>query len=259
MKITIVNWDARTESIDAQLEALAAHVVNSASEVVLLPEMPFSVWLAASETYDEERWQASVALHLRMLARLGGRTSAVIAGSRPVIEAAGERHNRTFLWRNDGFLAQPHDKQDLPLESGYWEAAWYSPGPRCAATAGFGGTVFGFLVCTELWNRSRAMTLGQQGAHVLLAPRATPDLGSDVWLAGIRSAAVVSGCYVLSSNFAYPLQEGFTFEGLSAACDPDGTILALCDAHNPFRTVDIDISAAEAAKQTYPRYIFRGR
>jgi N-carbamoylputrescine amidase len=65
----------------------------------------------------------------------------------------------------------------------------------------------------------------------------------------------VSGCYVLSSNFSYPLAEGFTFEGLSAASDPDGTILAVCDATNPFMTVDIDVAAAEAAKRTYPRYI----
>lgn len=65
----------------------------------------------------------------------------------------------------------------------------------------------------------------------------------------------MSGCYVLSSNFAYPLAEGFSFEGLSAASDPDGTILAVCDANNPFMTVDIDVAVAQAAKHTYPRYI----
>ncbi|MCJ7549464.1 MAG: hypothetical protein MUQ30_07265 [Anaerolineae bacterium] len=37
--------------------------------------------------------------------------------------------------------------------------------------------------------------------------------------------------------------------------DPDGAVLALTDRTSPFRTAEVALSTAEAAKLTYPRYV----
>lgn len=70
------------------------------------------------------------------------------------------------------------------------------------------------------------------------------------WLAGGRAAAVVSGCFCLSSNRC----EG-SMGGMGWLLDPDGGILALTSEEEPFITMDIDLTAAEEAKHTYPRYV----
>ncbi len=255
-QITIANWDARAECMAGQRRAIAEHAAAQRSDMVLLPEMPFSKWLSVATERDSDQWLASVGEHIMHLELLGRETGVAIAGTRPVSENTG-CHNRAFLWRAGAFIAEPHDKQDLPAEEGYWESRWFSPGPRQSTQIEFGGIDFAFAICTELWNMPRIAAIGRRGVQVILAPRATPDFGNDIWLAAIRTAAVVSGCYVLSSNVAYPLDGQHRFEGLSAASDPDGNLLAVCDAQNPFTTVEIDGEIADGAKRTYPRYILR--
>lgn len=37
---------------------------------------------------------------------------------------------------------------------------------------------------------------------------------------------------------------------------PDGEVLGMTSSEQPFVTVDIDLSLADRAKDTYPRYVF---
>jgi N-carbamoylputrescine amidase len=71
-----------------------------------------------------------------------------------------------------------------------------------------------------------------------------------VWLAGGRTAAVVAGAYAVSSNHGDE-----RFGGQGWIVDPDGRVLAITSAEEPFVTVDVDLDGAEAAKRTYPRYV----
>lgn len=255
MKITIANWDARPQTFDAQAAALAIHVAANGSDLVLLPEMPFTPWLSLSADPVQADWDTSIAIHEEQIARLATLTGSAIAGSRPVVNE-GKNHNQAFLWDDAGFADVTHQKRALPAEDGYWEAHWYAPGKQAARPVDYRGFRFGFAICTELWDSPHTGRLSRAGADVILAPRATPDFGDDVWVAGVRALAVQTGCYVLSSNFAYPLAVDFTFEGLSAAADPDGVLIGLTTPDAPFATIDIDVDAAQVAKTTYPRYIF---
>lgn len=255
MKITIANWDARAQAFDTQAAALATHVTTSRSDLVLLPEMPFTPWLSLSPDPVQADWDTSIATHEAQIARLATLTGSAIAGSRPVVQN-GKNHNQAFLWDDAGFADITHQKRALPAEDGYWEAHWYTPGKEAAQPFDFQGVRIGFAICTELWDGPHTQRLARAGADVILAPRATPDFGDDVWVAGVRALAVQAGCYVLSSNFAYPLAEEFTFEGLSAAADPDGVLIGLTTPDAPFVTIEIDADAARVAKTTYPRYIF---
>ncbi len=257
MKLTITNWDARPASFAAQAAALRAHVAETGSGLVLLPEMPFTPWLPLSEKKVQADWEQSVHEHDARIAELGTMLGVALAGSRPLVED-GVNRNQAFLWADGLWLPVLHQKCRLPAEDWYWEAHWFEPGTPQTTPLAFGGLKFGFAICTELWDSNHGRKLARAGADVLLVPRATPDFGNDVWVAGARALAVQTGCYVLSANFAYARTADFIFEGLAAACGPDGELMALTSAATPFATVEISAEASRRAKTTYPRYIYAG-
>ena len=257
MRLTVTNWDARPEYFAAQAAALRAHVVAAESDLVLLPEMPFTPWLALSDKRVQADWDQSVRDHEARIVELARVLGVALAGSRPVV-LDGVNLNQAFLWSDGDFLPVQHQKRWLPAEDWYWEARWYEPGVPQGTPIDHAGLKLGFAICTDVWDSNHGLRLARAGADVILVPRATPDFGSDVWVAGFRALAVQTGCYVLSSNFAYTRAKDFTFEGLSAASGPDGQLLAVTSAEEPFATVEISVTESRRAKSTYPRYIISG-
>jgi N-carbamoylputrescine amidase len=232
--------------------ALVDHVRTSASQLVLLPEMPFAPWLAASPSFDASAWDAAVAEHDAWLPRLADLAPAAVIGSRPV--------TRGSLRLNEGFVRDTahgyravHDKRFLPDEDGYWEAKWYSPGDGRFEPAAIAGAQVGMLVCTELWSLGHAQQYGRKGAEVIVTPRATGKPTVEKWLVGGKAAAIVSGAFSLSSNWTAGENAG-DFGGAGWIIDPDGRELARTSPAQPFQSAAIDLDAAVAAKRTYPRY-----
>lgn len=255
MKVTVCQWDSRPEMFEAQLQALIAHCIAAGSELLLLPEMPFDDWLAASPKVDGERWAVSIQRHLDSLTRLSALISASVIASRPLLDAAGIARNRAFYCNAVEGLVDGHDKAHLPNEEGYWEAQWYQSGKPERAAVQVGACRVGTLICSELWFLEHARSYGQQQAQLLCVARATPSLGDDVWLAAGQTAAVVAGAYCLSSNQYRPEDVAPSMAGNGWVIDPDGTLLATTTADEPFVTVAIDLTYADAAKATYPRYL----
>lgn len=52
MKVTVCAFPAGPTGLESAWNALGEHVRSEGSDLVLLPEMPFSRWLAARETVD---------------------------------------------------------------------------------------------------------------------------------------------------------------------------------------------------------------
>ena len=52
MRVTVCQWPDETQAFTRTWGQLAAHVKAHRSELVLLPQMPFSPWFAASEKFD---------------------------------------------------------------------------------------------------------------------------------------------------------------------------------------------------------------
>ncbi|OHC30262.1 MAG: hypothetical protein A2Y50_00480 [Pseudomonadales bacterium RIFCSPLOWO2_12_59_9] len=255
MQVTVCQWDSRPEMLEAQLQALIAHCTAAGSELLVLPEMPFDDWLAASPEVDSRRWALSVQRHLDSFTRLSALTSTSVIASRPVLDAAGIARNRAFHCTAGAALVDGHDKAHLPDEDGYWEARWCQSGTSERAVVRVGGCRVGTLICSELWFLEHARSYGQQQAQLLCVARATPRLGDDVWLAAGQTAAVVAGAYCLSSNQYRPEGVAPDMGGMGWVIDPDGSILATTTAAEPFVTVAIDLAYADAAKASYPRYL----
>ncbi len=258
MRVTVCQLPNEPAPLVAAWDQLREHLEAEQSELLVLPEMPFSPWLAASCDVDPARWGEAVAAHRRWCDRLGELGVGAALGSRPVDDP--EPRNRAFLWSSAGGLRDLHDKAYLPDEEGFWEASWYNrgrPDYELATVATDTGEVarVGVLLCTEMWFLEHARAYGRSGAHLVAVPRATPASTLDKWIAGGRTAAVVSGAYCLSAAPYNAPGQGADLGGGSWIIDPEGEVLALTTPEAPFATKDLDLAAAAAAKRGYPRYV----
>jgi N-carbamoylputrescine amidase len=255
MKVTVCELPNRwAESEDTQT-AIAETIQGEQSDLVLLPEMPFYRWLAGTAQADPDRWQAAVAAHDGWMARLSELSTPIVVGTRPVLDEGCPR-NQGFVWQETSGYRQAHTKYYLPDEEGFWEASWYQRGDGRFDVIDVNGLKIGFLICTELWFNAHARAYAAQGVHILVCPRATPHTSVDTWVTGGRTAAVVAGAFCLSSNFNGPHVGDMAFGGTGWIIEPEaGRVMGLTSAEIPILTIDIDLSAAENAKKTYPRYV----
>lgn len=254
MRVTVCELPHDPSPRDEAWARLVDHCREDGSDLVVLPEMPFSVWLAATKEVEPERWDEAVATHDTWLERLGELGAPIVIGARPVV-VDGSRRNEGFVWE-DGTYTATHHKYYLPDEDGYWEATWYDRGPAPEYPAvELEAVTAGVLLCTEVWFTEHARTLARGGVDILATPRATEWDTRERWLTGGRVAAMMSGAFGLSSNHSGTDAIGMRWGGYGWIVDPNGTVLATTSEDEPFATVAIDLLDAAKAKATYPRYV----
>lgn len=228
---------------------LVRHVDAERPHLLLLNELPFGPWLAREDSFNAESAAASLALHETAL-RAIERVPAAVIGSRP-IRGADKLANEAFLVGDHRYTAI-HHKQYFPQEAGFFEDTWFG-----AAKPGFDivehrGVRIGVLLCTELMFTEWARHYRHEGAQLIVAPRAS---GASMrhWHAAARMAAIVSGCYVLSSNRASPAGSDVPhFGGKGFIYSPTGNLLGVTSAARPLLTMGIDLSLVADAQRRYP-------
>ena len=251
MRITICEFPDEVERKDAAWSGIVSVLEGPGTELVVLPEMPFCAWqMFTTRRIDSEAWRAALTAHDEMIARFGELNAEAVLASRP-IERDGTRFNEAFYWtRHEGYVAV-RTKYYLPDEPDGWEATWFARGDRSFSPVDLGALTVGFQICTEVLFTEPARQIGQAGAHLIAAPRATG--GHPRWQMGARMAAVMSGCFVASANRRS--DDNKTFAGNSLLVSPDGEVLAETTADEPWLTVNIDPDEADRAKSTYPRNV----
>lgn len=255
MRITICQLRNDPDEFQSDWDALATHCRDHDSRLVLLPEMPFYPWPCWTDQVDPAVWEASVASHDEMQTRLSEVGPAMVVGSRPVLRD-GVPFNEGFAWTSDGGYVPVHTKCYLPNEPGFWEATWYERSSSGDFTiAPTEHTPIGMMICTDMWFTRHARAYGRNGAGLIAVPRATELATRAKWLSGGVAAAVVAGGYCVSSNRFGLDATGITWGGSGWVIDPDGAVIATTSEEAPFVTTDIDLSVAEEAKSTYPRYV----
>ena len=215
--------------------------------MLVLPELAGvdSFWV--SPVFDEVVWRHAVATHATIsdeLKRLGAKR---IVGTR-AIEVDGRRWNETFLWKPETGLMRGRPKAWLPEQEGGWEATWFDRGPQNVSPMQDGEVCFAALVCTEIMVSAAERRLGQAGVQLIAVPRATG--GHPRWEVATRMAAIAAGAFVVTAN-----RRGGDLAGESWIVTPDGDILARTSEDNPIISLEIDLAAADEAKQTYPRNV----
>ncbi len=249
MKVTVCELPDDRSAFASEWGRLVRHAKRESSDMVVLPETPFSTWIFAYPKFDADVWRDAVEEHRKWMGRMAELEANVVLGSRPV-GSGDRRFNEGFAWSRTGVTAS-HRKCYLPDEAGYYEARWYSRGARKFAPFDVAGWKAGFMICSDLWSMANARFYGKAGVGLIATPRCT-GMSTDKWLAGGRVAAVVSGAYSVSSNRKGEKGPA-KFGGLGWIVDPDGKVLATTSKSEPFVTAEIEESVAAKAKRTYPR------
>ena len=254
MRATVSQVPENPEKLEAALAALAEHLTKEDSEFLLLPEMPFFPWIAYDKNVSAEKWQASMDAHDKWISRLSSFNVKTIVATKPVLDK-GIPHNDAFAIDSQGKEEFLHRKYYLPDEDGFWEATWY----RRAESPKFEGlqlesVKLGAMICSDIWFGEHARAYAKQSIQVLVNPRATEINSVNKWMAGGQAAAVMAGAYCLSSN-RYGRGNGFDWGGMGWIIDPNGKVLATTSEDQPFVTLDLNLSEADQAKKTYPRYV----
>lgn len=254
MRVTVTELPHEPWALEAAWADLCRHAASEASELVLLPELAFVEPVWERSQADPDRLAEVVRLSEQWMKRLPELGAPAVVGARPR-RLGTDTSIEAFLWTNEE--AEPttlRRKHFLPDEPGAWEARWFARGEPDFPAFQAGDLTFGVNICTELWALE---TLGAYaaagGVQAILSPRATAAATLDKWLALGRVAAVRSGAYSLSSNRVDPTG---TCGGGGWILDPDGRLLALTSADEPFATVDLDLVVPAAARATYPRTVF---
>ena len=257
MKVTVCQITAALDELDNNWNQLVEHTSQKRSDLVLLPEMTFYPWICSLKTVDPQLWKKAVESHELRIQNLSELGANIVIGTRPIIDQmSNKRYNVGYVWSKKSGIQDIHKKYYLPDEEGFWEATWYERGEKSFQIVEIEGIKIGFLICTELWFMHHAREYANQGVHILVSPRGTPQETVDKWVTGGRTAAVISGAYCLSSN-----QQGVASDkktnlgGVGWITDPEGIVLGTTGEQEPFITLEIDLKYAEESKSTYPRYV----
>jgi N-carbamoylputrescine amidase len=252
MKISYMQAAEGLVPNSADWTELKNQITQEQPDLLVTNEMPFGNWLAASRDYSVGQAEASIAAHDSGIEALKALNLPLIVSSQPV-PYKDKLANEAFVLDN-GEYKYAHQKHFFPEESGYFETAWFKtekPGFDLIQTDQLN---IGVLLCTELMFNERAREYGRQGAHLIVIPRAT-EQGYAHWKTAASMAAIVSGCYVVSSNRVGQFDESLTFGGKGFAYAPDGSFISETSAQNPVVSFELDFEFVKTQQQQYPCYV----
>jgi len=249
IRVTVVEIDAEDGPSERWLSRLSSHLQHAGSELLVLPELPFSAWFMKTPDVRADVWEKAIADHQAGIAQLRSLGVPRTVLSVPRTGSRGRHHDAVLI---DGAgIRRLHAKAYLPDEPGAYEASWYGPEDVEFRVHAAGTTGLGVMMCSELWYPEHARALGRAGATVIAAPRATHRSTLDRWIAAMRVDAIVSGAYVASSNRAGG-QGDAAFGGAGVIVHPDGRVLATTSPDCAFVTLELDLDASTRARAGYP-------
>lgn len=254
MKVGVCEMTPELTPGSSEWEALRRTLDAERPDLFVLNEMPFGKWVASAPTFDPDAWKRACDAHEEGVRRLGELGCPLVAGSR-ARELDGVRVNEAFVWTASAGAVGAHTKQFFPDEEGYFEARWFEGGERHFNVVPAGDVQVGFLLCTEMMFNERARAYGRGGAQLILSPRAVGKASLARWLVAMRMAAIVSGCYVLTSNRGDTDDQGQLFGGCGWVIDPEGELVAQTSTATPVVFHDVDLDFVTRAQKEYPCYV----
>ena len=249
MKIAFCELPDGTVPGDTSWIELSARVKAEGVELMIMNEMPLGPWLAAAPEPERERAAASVTLHREGDAALMALGARAVLTSSPVL--SGER------LANEAYVVEPggarfaHQKHYFPDEPGFYEARWFSTTRPGFEPVAIGELVVGVLLCSELMFNEWARHYRRRGANLLAVPRASGSAHAR-WRAAAAMAAIVSGCYVVSSN---RVGGDLGFGGGGFAFAPSGDLIAETSKAHPVRSLEVSLEEVARAQSAYPCYL----
>jgi len=256
MKVTVCEMSDNEDSFIVDWSALTIHLDQNRSDLLLLPEMPFSKWIALEKKADRETKLQTAEKHKQWMSKMEHVNVKYIVYSRPII--AGDKFfNTAFVYEKGLGHHKIHTKSFFPEEPSFWEETWFDHEEvKSFEVLPINGIKIGVLLCTEMWFIEYARQYAKQGIDVLVCPRATGEASVNKWIRCGQTLAVVSGAYCLSSNRSGQGEHDFQWGGSGWIAEPmSGNLLGITTSHEKFITAEIDITKSRSAKNEYPLYV----
>src|SRR3982751_1588987 len=95
MRTTVCQLSNDRRGFESGWRELCAHVKGNNSDLVLLPEMPFSNWFADKRDFDAAVWDRAVTEHRTWKQRLADLSPATVITTEPVL-TNGRRFNEAY-------------------------------------------------------------------------------------------------------------------------------------------------------------------
>ncbi|MCK1573904.1 carbon-nitrogen hydrolase family protein [Bradyrhizobium sp. 174] len=252
MRVGFVEWPEGLVADDAYWCDLASGIIEAKLDILVTNELPFGPWIAAASEFDPEVAELSVERHRIGIEALKRLEIPSIISSRPVWE--DKRLSNEAFSLEEGVVKSLHSKQYFPAEIGWFESDWYATKKRDFEPHIVGGLSVGVLLCTEVMFNEHARHYRNRGAELIVVPRATGK-AVDVFRTAGAMAAIVSGCYVVSSNRVGQSPNGPTFGGKGFACAPSGELIGMTSPEKPLAIVQLDLAAVKQKQKSYPCYV----
>jgi len=252
MKITYIESPEGLLHEGAEWEKLKLQIIAAKPAVLVTNEMPFGSWLAVNNNFNRESAEGSISAHDSGVEALKKLNIPLILSSRPVPSEAKLANEAYALINGDYRFA--HQKHYFPEEAGFYETAWFRTEKTGFDVFKTNELTVGFLLCTELMFNEWARSYRRQGAHLLVVPRAS-EQGFEHWKTAAAMAAIVSGCYVVSSNRVGKATNELAFGGKGFAFAPDGSLISETSPDNPVISFDLDLDFVEKQQKQYPCYV----
>ena len=253
MRIAVCESGPEMMPGDESWQALTEQVQAAQPDLFLLNEMPFGAWISAAPESDAAVLAEAQRVHDYGIAMFGALGAPTVLSSRPFNEN-GKSVNQAFIW-HDGKVMSVHNKQFFPQEPGYYEASWFKRGESHFRIGDAASVRVGFQICTEIMFNEWSRYYGHHGAHIIAVPRAVGVESLRRWKTALSMAAIVSGCYVLSSNRAGTDRNDQTFGGCGWIFDPFGDCIAETSPESPVVCAEFDEALVEQAQSEYPCYV----
>ena len=247
--ISEVFWEADGA---ARLAERLREATARSAELAVLPELPLNPWSPATMTVRADDAEPMDGPRMRLQADAARRAGIGLVGG--IIHAGpdGRRTSRSLVFDRTGALVATYEKLHLPEEPGFWETSHYRPGDRAPQRIDAFEMPVGVQLCSDINRPQGSLLLGAQGAHAILAPRATEERTYPRWRVVFQAIALTGCVYVLSVTRP-AAEDGVLIGGPSIAVDPDGEVLLETTDAVGIVTLEPDVIAR--ARRAYPGYL----
>ena len=246
LKVTLVQANLAWED-PVTNRAHFDHLLASAkgdTDLVVLPEMFTTGFTMAGDKWAESMDDPSVSWLRNKAVEL----KSDVAGS--LIIREGEQLYNRLVWATAGGLLYFYDKRHLFRMSG--EHKVYAAGTD-PLTVTIGTWRIRPFICYDLrfpiWSRN----IGN-GYDVALFVANWPAARAAHWTALLTARAIENQAYIIGINRVGLDGNGHAYSGDSMALDPQGQVIFHARDQEVVHTVDLDASAQEAYRQSFPAW-----
>ena len=225
---------------------------NQGADLVVLPELPLNEWSPATKKARIDDAESSGGWRETIQCNAARRAGVAVLGGVIRVTSDGRRINLALLISAQGTIVGTSAKHVLPDEEGFWECDHYEPVEDPPQVIEFLGAKVGIQICSDANRPTAAQLLAAQGAHVILAPRATSMSSWKRWRLAYRAMALTASAWVVSVGRPRP-EFGVEMGGPSLVVDPMGEVVL--ETTERITTVVLDRHAVEDARQSYPGYL----